>query len=159
MCISYIRYNTLCWHTLGAVNRVAGAVDFNIAQCLIITVKMLPRQFTLLLLLFDAGVESQTSSATFSSTACTFYRLATAMLHFFWATAVPSPLPAARGNRPTPWVWNAALFVWVDGTQSVACSHIMYHCCVDVNRHRDLFMAISFVAGLELRFCSFSVIL
>lgn len=97
----------------------------------------------------------QPSSATFSSTACTVYCLATTMLHSFWASAVPLPAPAARGNVPAPRDWNAAVCVWVDGRQSVACLHFIYHSLGAVNLHRCLSISISLLVGLHLLFSLF----
>ncbi len=99
------------------------------------------------------------SSATFSSTAYMVYRLATTMLHSFWASAVPLPAPAARGNGPAPRDWNApvcvCVSVGVDGRQSVACLHFIYHSLGAVNLHRRPSMTTSLLVGLHLLFSLF----
>lgn len=86
-----------------------------------------------------------------------FYRSATTKLHPFWASAAPLPAPAARGNGPAPWDWNAAVCVcvWVDGRQSVACLHFIYHSLGAVNLHWCLPMTISLPVGLHLLFALF----
>ena len=92
-----------------------------------------------------------------------FYRWATTTLHPFGASAAPLPAPAARGNGPAPWDWNAAVCVcvcvcvggWVDGGQSVACLHFIYHSLGAVNLHWCLPMTISLPVGLHLLFALF----
>lgn len=42
------------------------------------------------------------------------------------------------------------LYVWVDGRQSGARLHFIYHCCVAVNLHHCLSMTISLLVGLHL---------
>lgn len=44
------------------------------------------------------------------------------------------------------------LYVWVDGKQSGARLHFIYHCCVAVNLHHCLSMTISLLVGLHLLF-------
>lgn len=103
-------------------------------------------RFMILLLLFDAGVTTAVAHShwdTFSSTARTVYLLAITATQFFGAGAVPSTEPAARGNGPSPRDWNAALcmcmWVGVDGRQSVACLHFIYHCSGSVLLDQLLF--------------------
>lgn len=100
----------------------------------------------------------QQDFATFSSTPCMVYRS-------LWASAPPLPALAARGNGPARRDWNTAVYlcvclcvcvcVWVDGRQSVACLHFIYHSLGAVNLYRAPSMTISLLVGLHLLFSVF----
>lgn len=79
-----------------------------------------------LLLLFDIGVKTASHLCHIQLNCMHGYRLATTMLHFFRASAVPLLAPAASGNGPTPWDWNAAVFVCAGGWQAICRLFTLY---------------------------------
>ena len=106
----------------------------------------------------------QHSSATFSSTACMVLSLGDHHAAPLWSQCSAITSSGCQGQRAGSMGLECSRVCvcvcvcvggWVDGGQSVACLHFIYHSLGAVNLHWCLPMTISLPVGLHLLFALF----